>query len=263
MDIPKLSRILLVEDSYHIRALINMTLTVLNDYQVFPFDCGESALEKADELEPQLVILDVMMPGMDGPAVMKKLKALPDYSDLPFFFLTSKVHSDDIVEFERLGISGVIAKPFEPTELASMIEALWTRYHQSRSDLYIDQFTDLQEDYLENLHSSIELLKQHLNGLSQENGYSSDQLNELRVLVHDLCGSGKSYGFSDISSSAQVLTNFLKSIETEQQETLITERDASRITALILGLITIIEKTCEDSETPERLKGSIGFTNKR
>lgn len=259
MEIPKLDRILLVEDSYHIRALLNMTLTVLNNYQVTPFDCGETALNNASKLNPQLVILDVMMPGMDGPTVMKKLQALPEYRDLPYFFLTSKVHSDDLAEFEQLGIHGVIAKPFEPTELANMIESLWTRFHKSRNDAYINEFSGLQEEYLENLHTSIDLLNKHLDRLEEKKQFSSDHLDDLCILVNDLCGSGKTYGFNDISSSAQILTNFLKTIAPKNETFVLSDRDSSRITALILGLITIIEKACEDSESPTRLKGSVSF----
>ncbi|WP_419834936.1 response regulator [Endozoicomonas atrinae] len=262
MEPQKLDRILLVEDSYHIRSLLNMTLTVLNNYQVYAFDCGETALNQAANLDPQLIILDVMMPGMDGPTVMEKLKTFRKYRDIPYIFLTSKVHSDDLADFERHGVTGVIAKPFEPTELSPMVESLWTQYHQKRHAHYIEEFTELQGQYLDSLHSSIDLLNQHIFSLEEGKTYSSKQLEMLHVLVNGLCGSGKSYGFNDITSSAQVLANFLKTISPNNDSYSLSSRDASRITALILGLITIIEKACEDTESPERLKGSVSFSRK-
>ncbi|WP_066017621.1 response regulator [Endozoicomonas atrinae] len=263
MEPQKLDRILLVEDSYHIRSLLNMTLTVLNNYQVYAFDCGETALNQAADLDPQLIILDVMMPGMDGPTVMEKLKTFSKYRDIPYIFLTSKVHRDDLADFERYGVTGVIAKPFEPTELSGMIESIWAKYHQSRNDLYKDQFLLLQEEYLENLHITIDSLNRHTNSLEQHIGYTSDQLDELSILINDLCGSGKTYGFDDISSSAQILVNFLATVDPVEGTVSLSERDSARVTALILGLITIIEKACEDAKSPERLKGSISFTKQK
>ena len=74
---------------------------------------------------PDLVLLDVMMPGMDGPTTLGHLRERPEFTDIPVVFITAKVQATEVEYFKSLGAVDVIAKPFDPVTLASQVQAIW------------------------------------------------------------------------------------------------------------------------------------------
>jgi len=78
---------------------------------------------------PDLILLDVMMPGMDGPTTLKSLRGHDEFAAIPVLFMTAKVQSDEVEEYLALGAVGVIHKPFDPMALSDEIRALWQIQH--------------------------------------------------------------------------------------------------------------------------------------
>ncbi len=86
---------------------------------------GQEALEAAEEYDPDLILLDVMMPGMDGPTTMAALRELPAFADKPMVFMTAKVQPHEVRHYREIGVAEVIAKPFDPMTLANQLREVW------------------------------------------------------------------------------------------------------------------------------------------
>jgi two-component system, OmpR family, response regulator len=111
-------RILYVDDEADIREIASIALGIDPDLEVRTAASGSEALSVAREWQPALILLDVMMPGMDGPATLEALGGDPATSDIPVVFITARTQASEVARFRSLGAAGVIAKPFDPMELA-------------------------------------------------------------------------------------------------------------------------------------------------
>ena len=123
------SRILYVEDEPDIQAVARMALEVVGGFSVLVCSSGEHAIMAAPDFSPQLILLDVMMPGMDGPSTLRALRRHPQTAQTPVIFITAKVQPSEIAYYRALGAIDVIAKPFEPMTLSQNIRAIWQRNH--------------------------------------------------------------------------------------------------------------------------------------
>lgn len=122
-----LERILYVEDEPDIQAVAKLALEMVGGYQVMICSRGQEALDKVSGFAPDLILLDVMMPGMDGPATLQSLRADPTTAAIPVIFLTAKVQPSEVAHYQALGALNVIAKPFDPMTLAEQIRQIWER----------------------------------------------------------------------------------------------------------------------------------------
>ena len=116
-------RVLYVEDEDDIRAVTQIALDG-EGFELFPFASGQEALDKAAELAPDVILLDVMMPGMDGPTTLYQLRKEPKLVNTPAIFMTAKVQPSEIAQLKSLGALDVIAKPFDPMELADQLHSI-------------------------------------------------------------------------------------------------------------------------------------------
>ena len=121
-----LNKILLAEDEPDIRAVAEIALESVGGFTLRLCEDGRAALAALDAFAPDLVLLDVMMPGMDGPATLAELRKLPQGRDVPVIFMTAKVQQAEIEGYKKLGAIGVIAKPFDPMTLADKVRELWS-----------------------------------------------------------------------------------------------------------------------------------------
>jgi CheY-like chemotaxis protein len=118
-------RVLVVDDEDDIREIAQISLEMVAGWKVLTASSGSAGLEIANADQPDAILLDVMMPGMDGPTTFQKLQADPAIRHIPVILLTAKLQSDDRRRFAALGVAGVLAKPFDPLKLAEQItEAL-------------------------------------------------------------------------------------------------------------------------------------------
>lgn len=111
-------RVLYVEDEPDIRDVAQLALED-DGFDLIQCASGLEAIEKAQHLNVDLILLDVMMPGLDGPSTLTKLREIPQMNQTPAIFMTAKVQLDEIKRYKSMGALGVIAKPFDPLTLAS------------------------------------------------------------------------------------------------------------------------------------------------
>lgn len=115
-------RILVVDDDDGIREVIQICLEAIAGWQVIAAASGQEALTKAQEQQPDAILLDVMMPKMDGLNTFEKLQISDRTKDIPTIFLTAKVKMSEQKKLKVLGVAGVIVKPFEPYSLVTQIK---------------------------------------------------------------------------------------------------------------------------------------------
>lgn len=123
----ELKRILYVEDESDIRTITAMALEAVGGFTVISCDSGKEALAAAPGANADLILLDVMMPGMDGLATLSALRGLSQTADTPVIFMTAKVQANEIQHYLRLGATDVIAKPFDPMLLSARIGEIWQK----------------------------------------------------------------------------------------------------------------------------------------
>jgi CheY-like chemotaxis protein len=127
MPIQPLNRILYVDDDDDIRMVAVFALEAIGNFEVLACGSGSEALERAGGFAPQLLLLDVMMPEMNGPSVLAAFRQRPDTAETPAIFMTAKVQQGEIDRFMALGAVDVIAKPFDPMGLPDLIRAAWAK----------------------------------------------------------------------------------------------------------------------------------------
>lgn len=118
-------RILYVEDDDDIREIAQLALEIIGGFTVLLCASGEQALEQVADFDPDMILLDVMMPGMDGPSTLTALRQNPALATTPVAFMTAKVQPQEIAAYKAMGALDVIAKPFDPIQLPEQIKAIW------------------------------------------------------------------------------------------------------------------------------------------
>jgi two-component system, OmpR family, response regulator len=116
-------RILLVDDEPDIREVVDVSLGLDREFTTRACASGADALVMAAQWSPTLIILDVMMPLMDGPTTLANLRKNPRTAHIPIVFLTARTQADEIAHFISLGAQGVLSKPFDPMTLAALVRS--------------------------------------------------------------------------------------------------------------------------------------------
>ncbi|MBI2382417.1 MAG: response regulator [Gammaproteobacteria bacterium] len=121
-------KILSVDDDPDIRAVIQICLSFEDGLELRLCGSGAEALEQARAYRPDLILLDRVMPDMDGPATLAALRSLPECAATPVVFLTAKAQPGEMLELLALGAVDIIAKPFDPMGLGEQIRAIWAAH---------------------------------------------------------------------------------------------------------------------------------------
>ncbi len=124
-------KILYVDDEPDIRTVVQFSLEDEDGIELKLCASGQEALELVQSYQPDLLLLDVMMPGMDGPTTLQRMRELPGMMTVPAVFITAKVRPSEVDEFKAMGAVDVIAKPFDPMTLADQVRTL---YRGTRND---------------------------------------------------------------------------------------------------------------------------------
>ncbi|MBA3032279.1 MAG: response regulator [Gammaproteobacteria bacterium] len=118
-------KILYVDDEPDIRTIVQFALEDEVGLELKLCASGQEALDLLAHYRPDLILLDVMMPGLDGPSTLQHLRALPGLAHVPVAFVTAKVQAQEVAGLKALGATAVIAKPFDPMSLPDQVRTLW------------------------------------------------------------------------------------------------------------------------------------------
>lgn len=127
----ELQRIMHIEDDPSIQQVAKIALEAVGGFSVHTCSGGQQALADFADFAPQLILLDVMMPGMDGPTTLQNLQQQYDLSAIPTVFMTAKVQSNEVASYKALGAADVVVKPFDPMTLSNQIRQIWLDFHQT------------------------------------------------------------------------------------------------------------------------------------
>jgi two-component system OmpR family response regulator len=189
-------RILHVDDEPDIREVVELSLGLDPDFTVQGCGSGKEALAVAAEWQPDFILLDVMMPVMDGPATLIQLRENVRTAGIPVIFMTARAQAREVDRFRSLGAVGVIPKPFDPMTLAASVRS----YVQPARD----PLDDLRAGFLLRVKKDADALSQDrlvLTGGSR----LPDTLDRIKRIAHGLSGAGGIYGFAAISDAAATL----------------------------------------------------------
>tara|TARA_R100001377_G_scaffold77844_1_gene55318 strand:- start:2677 stop:3066 length:390 start_codon:yes stop_codon:yes gene_type:complete len=125
----RLQRIVHVEDDDSIRAVAKVALERVGNFTLLSCASGAEALEKTEQFAPDMILLDVMMPGLDGPTTLKKLKEAMDLTEVAIVFMTAKVQSTEIEYYKSIGACNVVLKPFDVMTLSEQLGQYWTEFN--------------------------------------------------------------------------------------------------------------------------------------
>lgn len=120
-----LNRICYVEDDEDIQRIVRMSLERIGKMTVEVVSDPMVAIERINAFKPDLVMLDWMMPGMDGPTLYRKMLETSETKSLPVVFITAKASQRELDELRKLGAAGTISKPFSPKDLPEQLRAIW------------------------------------------------------------------------------------------------------------------------------------------
>ena len=123
----ELNHILCIDDEADILRVAQLCLETMGGYQVTCCNNGNVGIEKAKELKPDIILIDVMMAGMGGPQTLKQLRTFPELDNIPVVFMTARIQPEEVEEYLKLGAAAVIAKPFEPMKISDEIKEIWDR----------------------------------------------------------------------------------------------------------------------------------------
>jgi CheY-like chemotaxis protein len=122
-----LNRVCYVEDDEDIQRIVRMSLERIGKMTVDVVGDPTKAIDAMKVFKPDLVMLDWMMPAIDGPTLFRQMKARPETSSLPVVFITAKAAQRDLDELTSLGAAGTISKPFSPRDLPDQLRAIWAK----------------------------------------------------------------------------------------------------------------------------------------
>jgi len=189
-------RILHVDDEPDIREVVEISLGLNPDFAVRSCSSGSQACAVAAEWQPDLILLDVMMPVLDGPATLSQLQETAETTGIPVIFMTARAQTREVDRLRSLGAVGVIAKPFDPMTLAAAV-----RKYVKPAETPLD---DLRAGFLQRVKKDAAALSKDRLVLSDGNR-PPVTLGQIRHLAHGLAGAGGIHGFAEISDAAAAL----------------------------------------------------------
>jgi CheY-like chemotaxis protein len=189
-------RILHVDDEPDIREVVELSLGLDSDFVVKSCGSGKEALAVAAEWQPDFILLDVMMPVMDGPATLVRLRENAKTADIPVIFMTARAQAREVDRFRSLGAVGVIPKPFDPMTLAASVRSYVQPAH--------DPLDDLRAQFLQRVKKDAAVLSEDRLALKDGNRLQGT-LDRIKRIAHGLSGAGGIYGFAEISDAAAAL----------------------------------------------------------
>lgn len=228
-------RILHVDDEADIREVVAIALSLDPDFVTRSSASGRDAIAIAKAWMPDLVLLDVMMPAMDGPATLARLRECVTTSGIPVVFMTARAQSSELQMFRSIGAAGVIRKPFDPMTLAASV-----RGHINGGAARIGA---MRHEFMDRLAADLTRLSEHW--LEAQMALPScEALSAMKFITHGLAGAAGIFGFDEISRAAAKLESAILD-ERNGSGSLSGVADAFRGLQSLRGEISNLEKTRE------------------
>lgn len=117
-------KVLIIDDEDDIRSVAALSLGILGGVEVVEAESGRDGISKAAVEKPDVILLDMMMPEMDGPTTLAALRDNEDTNTIPVIFLTARAMSSEMEKLKQMGAKGILTKPFDPTSLATQVRAI-------------------------------------------------------------------------------------------------------------------------------------------
>lgn len=204
MNSSELKTILYVDDEADIRQVVRVALGIAKGVTVHTCESGERALNLMLEIKPDLLLLDVMMSGMDGPTTLQRMRGSPNLAGIPVIFMTAKAMPDEISRFREMGAIGVIGKPFNAMTLSERVFSIWEGRPQRQPPVELppasDRLTQLSAQFLERTLRDLAGIRDLLTG---ENAIELATLKKVERLSHGIRGTGAALGFESVSAGAR------------------------------------------------------------
>ncbi len=124
----ELKKILLVEDEPDIREITKSALELVGGFEIEIAENGMEGISRAQSFMPDIILMDMMMPGMNGTDTLLEIRKIPAIKHIPIVFMTAKVQQHEISEYIGLGVLDVIAKPFDPMKLSEQVSQIWAEF---------------------------------------------------------------------------------------------------------------------------------------
>jgi two-component system OmpR family response regulator len=227
----KLQRLLLVEDDPDLQVIASFALK-RGGFEVEICGDGRQALEKTCRFRPDLILLDVMLPFMDGPSILAELRKQAGLMTTPVVFMTARAHPEELMEYRRLGALDVIVKPFDPMTLAETLLGIWDRHHRGIREDEKAAFLSLEKVYLSQLAVRVREIERVAKAVQGPGG--RPELDALFHLSHRLTGSSATLGFNRVSEAAQALERL--ALACREDTRLMTARERQALAGLMREL---------------------------
>jgi CheY-like chemotaxis protein len=223
-------RVLHVDDEPDIRELVEISLSLDPEMSVKSCSCGADAIAAAADWSPDLILIDVMMPVMDGPETLGHLRERDTTAGIPIVFMTARAQARELALFLSLGAAGVIPKPFDPITLATTVK----RYLRNG----VPRFEELKGRFIIRARNDASKLAIYRNPNA---GDSQADYAQIGRIAHDLSGTGGIYNFDAIGSEASTLERLVE----EAQKGFVKSHD---VELAIDRLIETIDRDCGTSD---------------
>jgi len=209
-----LESVLCVDDDPDMREVVRTTLNLIGGLSVHTAASGVQAIDRAHELRPDLILMDVMMPGLDGPSTVDRMRTSPLLANIPVIFLTAKVMPAKIAQLLGSGAIGVICKPFDPLALCDELLLLWrnanaraTPRAEAGQMRVAAQVSSLADAFLQRAKQEVTRLREMLEQAAR--GEQSD-FKEIERLAHSIHGAGAMFGFPEVSASGGAIERLVE-----------------------------------------------------
>jgi CheY-like chemotaxis protein len=198
-----LKQVLVVDDDADLLAVVSLALSALGGLTVETCPSPLKAVETARAFGPDLVLLDVMMPELDGPGVLRALRDQPATGSIPVVIMSAQADGRQ-AEYAALGCAGVIRKPFDPVGLPSRLEEVWDGHCQQRVQDHQTEFELLRRAYIGELPEKMNAMQSAAAQLAA-GGWDRSVLESLSRLAHRIAGTAGLYRLAGLSRSAGAL----------------------------------------------------------
>lgn len=206
-----LKSVLYVDDEQDILDVMKMCLEEIGNLVVHTVTDGKSIVSLVEKTKPDLILLDVMMPEVDGPATLIELRKNKQFDHIPVVFVTAKVQPDDIKIYTEMGAVAVVVKPFDPMEISAQVNAIWDQAVSAgdSSDNINEIMRPLIHRFKHDLVDREAKLSEYSETISNRE-LTEIEINELSSIAHKLAGSGTTFGFPHISQAGKELETCLQ-----------------------------------------------------